>query len=370
MGYDKFFDYVLGKEDGIPKTPKWASEKCGVPSRIIKALAREWAARVTSIAICNGGPMVRGPYSTETARLEVCLLGMQGLGKPGVSQVKMAELGLWSMVPRPCGYENDPATPLPGPMILPNIMAAYRGEDVTFTNQPKQVVPKTRIHDAILNPPISWYSTSLFKPVEEQFVKYTYPAKGCSPIHMIWTDSPCLLTCWNDSNRVAEAYRSPQIEFLLAQHPWMENDCLYADIILPTNTKLEEYDIGHDMYSGQFFTMFPEEKCVESIGESKSDYEAVCVVAEKMGLLKEYTGGKSVDEWVRFGFENSGIQDMISWEEFKEKGYYVIPTDPDWEKYPAGMSEFYNDPEKHPIKTPSGKLEFYSQRLADNFPGG
>ena len=42
-GFDKFVDYVTGKEDGIPKTPRWAAEKSGVPSRIIKALANEWA---------------------------------------------------------------------------------------------------------------------------------------------------------------------------------------------------------------------------------------------------------------------------------------------------------------------------------------
>ena len=50
VGFDKVEDYVLGKEDGIPKTPKWAAELCGVPSRIIKALAREWASKATSIA--------------------------------------------------------------------------------------------------------------------------------------------------------------------------------------------------------------------------------------------------------------------------------------------------------------------------------
>ena len=46
----------------------------------------------------------------------------------------------------------------------------------------------------------------------------------------------------------------------------------------------------------------------------------------------------------------------------------MVPTDPDWEKIPAGMAEFYEDPEKWPMSTPSGKLEYYSQRLAENFP--
>ena len=43
VGFDKVKDYVLGKEDGVPKTPAWASSKCGVPEWTIKALAREFA---------------------------------------------------------------------------------------------------------------------------------------------------------------------------------------------------------------------------------------------------------------------------------------------------------------------------------------
>ena len=91
VGFDKFSDYVLGKEDGVPKTPNWAAEKCGVPSRTIKALAREWAQKRTTVAHGYGGPYIRGPYSSEPARMEVCLLGMQGLGKPGVNQLTFVE---------------------------------------------------------------------------------------------------------------------------------------------------------------------------------------------------------------------------------------------------------------------------------------
>ena len=46
----------------------------------------------------------------------------------------------------------------------------------------------------------------------------------------------------------------------------------------------------------------------------------------------------------------------------------MVPTDPEWEKYDAGLYDFYKNPEKNPLKTPSGKIEFYSQNLAKYFP--
>ena len=32
------------------------------------------------------------------------------------------------------------------------------------------------------------------------------------------------------------------------------------------------------------------------------------------------------------------------------------------------MIEFYEDPENYPMETPTGKIEFYSTGLAENFP--
>ena len=94
VGFDQVKAYVMGTEDGIPKTPEWASPKCGVPEWTIKALAREFASKTTSIVHYFAGGMARGPYSHEPARLEVILLGMQGLGKPGVHQSQIAYEGM------------------------------------------------------------------------------------------------------------------------------------------------------------------------------------------------------------------------------------------------------------------------------------
>ncbi len=108
-------------------------------------------------------------------------------------------------------------------------------------NPPKQSIPKCLIHDAILNPPVSWWGLYSFcGPAEEQFTKHTYPAPGCSEIHMIWTDSPCWITCWNDSNTYIQALQKPSIECIVAMHPWLENDCLMADIILPGSHEVRD----------------------------------------------------------------------------------------------------------------------------------
>ncbi len=359
-GVDKFEAYVMGEEDGIPKSPEWAAPITGVPARIIKALADEWASKRTTVVIGNGGPAIRGPYATEPARLQAMCLGMQGLGRPGCNQAKMIE---WAL------ELNPKFMSAPRPQVPTDLHAAYRGDGPPEFGR-DSLVPKTLVPDLILSGQGEWYGNKygMRSDRTEQFVKYKYPADGCSKIHMIWTDSPSWITCWNDGNNFIRAMRHADIEFIFCQHPWIENDALLADVILPVNTKFEEDDLGSDVFSGQMDLLYPQPRCMESLGESCSDYEVVCKIAEKLGMLEEYTGGMTIPEIIREGYETSGSADKISWEELNEKGYYVVPTDPDWESIPAGLIEFYEDPDKHPLSTPTGRLEFYSTGLAEHFP--
>ena len=111
VGFDNFRYYVMGGEDGVPKTPKWAEAICGVPSYTIKAFARYWAKHAVSIAHCNGGSYIRSCYAHEPARLEVALLGMQGLGKPGANQFKFIEWTLYAMPSRSRRCRPPPESP-------------------------------------------------------------------------------------------------------------------------------------------------------------------------------------------------------------------------------------------------------------------
>jgi trimethylamine-N-oxide reductase (cytochrome c) len=364
VGFDKFRNYVLGNEDGVPKTPAWASENCRVPEWTIKALAREFASRTTSIAHHYGGSMIRGPFAHEPARLECILLGMQGLGQPGVHQSQMTTKGM----PRSSGLETR---------IILNPMFSKRLQrpiQATVMRLPvKQLLPKTLVHTGIMTPPLNfWGNGAIYAQTEDQFEKYTYPLpkeEGGSEIHMLWTDTPCRTTCWNCGNETIEAMRDPKIEFVLAQHPWLENDCLFADIILPANTTMEVEDIVTNNRCGlQFYSIALQEQAIPPIGESKSDFEVVGEVAKKLGKYGDFTEGQTVEALQKSVFDSSGVEDVMTWEEFKEKGYYVLPPAKDWEKDPAGLFEFHRNPEANPLPTPSGKLEFYSERLAEHFP--
>jgi molybdopterin guanine dinucleotide-containing S/N-oxide reductase-like protein len=363
VGFDKFKDYVIGKEDGIPKTPVWASPKCGIPVWTIKALARQFASKTTSIAHYFGGSMIRGAYSHEPARLECILLGMQGLGKPGVHQAQLTYKGM----PRSEGltlrsfFNETLSERIRKPAML------------TAVNTSKQIIPKTLLHKAIPNSPISfWGSGAVMAPVEEQFKKFTYPIpkeEGGTEIHMMWTDTPCRTTCWNGGNETVEALRNPKIECIIAQHPWLENDCLFSDIILPVSTTMEVEDIVTNVREGvQFQSVMLQEQAIQAVGESKSDFEVVGEIAKKMGLYEEITEGKSLEDLEKSVFDSMGLGKFTTWEQFKEKNYFVFPIAKDWEQDPAGLIKFYQDPKANPLPTPSGKLEFYSERLARYFP--
>jgi trimethylamine-N-oxide reductase (cytochrome c) len=363
VGMDKVEDYVLGKEDGIPKTPEWASKKCGVPEWTIKALAREFAAKITSIAHYFGGSFVRGPFSHEPGRLECILLGMQGLGGPGVHQSQITYTGM----PRAEGLRS---TRFFNPALSERITKPVA---TTIRAWGKQLIPKTYIQQAIEDPPLTYYGSGAIEtPTEDQFKKYQYPLpkeEGGTEVHMIWTDTPCRITCWNHGNWTIQAFRNPKIECVVAQHPWLENDCLLADVILPSNTTLEVEDIVTNVRQGvNFHSIAIMEQACLPVGESKSDYEVVLEVAKKLGYGDQFSEGKTTRDLQKQVFDDMEIEHLVTWDKFYDKKYFVFPVAEDWENDSPGFRKFYDDPENNPLKTPTGKLEFYSARLAENFP--
>ena len=372
VGFDWVEAEIYGHIDGIVKTPEWAEERCGVPARVIKALARKWANDPTYTFHCNGGSFIRSCYSHEPARMEVMLHAMQGIGKPGRGGMKFIE---WMT------FGLDKLNPLPTHEYVFNPSPGYNGAPLSGV---ERFIPKTMIPQGLLAEPgkeIDWHGHVICSlPASDQFLPFEYPLEGEQGVHMIWSDTPCWSTCWNDGNAYLQALRNPNLEFVLLQHPWFENDAKFADIVLPSNTRYENRDVCMDAQSGFFGTFIHCEQEVEPYGESKSDWFCVCEVAKKMeelfagegrkwdGIYERYTGGRDVEKCIHDAWEHGGIAELMSYEDWIEKGYVSSPMKDGWEKRSCGMEDFYKDPENFPLETPTGKIEAYSTGLAANFP--
>jgi len=388
VGFDQFRKYVIGEDDGVPKTPKWAEEITGVSARTITALAREWASKRTMLSCGNrggfGGAM-RQAYGHEWARLMVLLQAMQGLGKPGV--------GMWGAT---MGAPYYSEFFFPGYADKDSMISFSRAAKKHVANPVEQRLYRLLIPDAILNPPVSWLGEGFCgRSIEQQFKPYTYPMPGNSEIRMFYRYGGSFIGTMTETNKWVKAYKSPKLEFIVNQDCWMMGETRFADVILPACTALERNDIsefgctgcaeGYVKYGSNgcnYRVVVYQKKCIEPLYESKSDYEIFSLLAQKMGVREDFTdGGKSEEDWVKGFFEISDLPKYISWDEFERKGYFVVPFPEDY-KPTTALRWFYdgrncdtpdNNPKKNTEKgselgTYSGKIEFVSRSLTEHFP--
>jgi len=218
-GFDKWEAYVMGKEDGIPKTPDWAEKICGVPACDIVALAREWGTKRTTLAP-GGRPGMghpgRAAYGHEWSRMMVLLVAMQGLGKPGVNM-----------------YSTSGGAPADWDFFFPGyadggISGGSAGaKDLVprgFVKRPVNSPIRQRINRPIL-PEIVMEEKGEWRGIygyygqsaQQQFQMVRFPAEGHSPIRMIFRQGASYIGTMMETNRWARMYRHPNLEFFVCQ---------------------------------------------------------------------------------------------------------------------------------------------------------
>ena len=361
VGFERLRDYLLGKDDSIPKTPEWAEKICGVSAETITGLAREWAAGPVTLN-CQLGGACRGWFGHEWTRMMVALQTLQGLGKPGVS---LASFG-WSSG----GAPFDKSIYMPG--YTTGIMPA---ETRPYTNPIPQWVHAIDVADCITNPPVKWRGGTSGSRYwwEEFFNEYTYPVPGYSEAKMLITYGAGQFDSYSNVNWRAKGYLSPNLETTVIFTLFMEPMTRCADIILPDCTDLERNDYSmlgcgglYIPYTGNANHQIAiyQQKCIEPLGQSMSELEILGNLARRLGVEEEFTEGNTEEGWIRKLFEASSAPRFISYEDFKKAGYFVFPFPEKYEPTPA-LRWFYEKGEG--LATPSGKIEIYSKVLADYY---
>ncbi|MCG6929257.1 MAG: molybdopterin-dependent oxidoreductase [Desulfofustis sp.] len=390
VGFETWRDYILGKHDGIPKTPEWQEPETTVPAREVRALARMWGRLKTYLSpggLVGFGGACRCATGTEWARSMVCLMAMQGLGKPGRN---LGCLQQGAPVDTNFYFPGYAEGGLSGDLDYTGLRVSVyqRMPQLPSMNSVSQMIPRLRIPEAILDQACEGYPTDP-KSIEGQFRKIVYPAPGHAPVRMYYKYGGSHFGTMADSNRYARAYRSDNLEFVVNQSIWFEGEAAFADIILPACTNFERWDIGETANSGgyshhQFIqwnhrVITMQHKCIEPLGESKSDYQIFLELVERLGLGAPFSEGQTELQWVRRLFDASDLPQVISWPEFLKKGYYVVPAPAEANRAPVSWRWFAEGrkkdvPELAPLpsdysqwreglQTQSGKLEFESSSL-------
>ncbi len=390
-GFDQWKDYILGKEDGIPKTPEWQEAESAIPAKDVRALAREWGTKKTYLApggIVGFGSACRCATGTEWARSMVCLMAMQGLGKPGINMGCMQQgTPVDSSFYFPGYSEGGLSGDLEGTAMGVNLY--QRMPQLATVNTVMQAVPRLKIPEAILEGKTSGYLGSP-KTIEGQFIKIGYPAPGYSPIKMYHKYGGSHFGTMNDTNRYARAYQSNNLEFAVNQSVWFEGEAKFADIILPACTNFERWDMGEFANCGGYIqhsfnqcnhrVIHMQHKCIEPLGESKPDYQIFHELSKRLGFSAMFSEGVSELDWCKRLFDGTDLPKVISWKKFLKKGYYVVPAPKEELRDPVSYRYFAENrlkdtPDISPLpadytekfgmglQTQSGKLEFVCSSL-------
>ncbi|MSO65914.1 MAG: Asp-tRNA(Asn)/Glu-tRNA(Gln) amidotransferase GatCAB subunit C [Alphaproteobacteria bacterium] len=334
-GFERFRDYLMGREDGVAKTPEWAGAIADIAPDKIRTLARRMAGQRTMINV--SWSLQRADHGEQAFWACIALAAVLGqIGLPGGG----FGLGYGAM-----NQIGDPSRTIRGP-VLP------QGE-----NPLKTFIPVARIADALLAPgtTVDYDGRKLIYPD----IRLIYWAGG-NPFHH-----------HQDLNRMLRAWQKP--ETIVVHEPFWNAHARHADIVLPVTTPFERNDIGCRGQESVFFAMH---KAIEPIGLARSDYDILAPLAERLGFGDSFTEGRNEEQWLRHLYTvfrqraaSEGVDTPV-FDEFWQAGHFAIPKG---ERRQIMYEGLRSDPVSHSLGTPSGKIELFSETVAgfayDDCPG-
>ncbi|WP_392559900.1 DMSO/selenate family reductase complex A subunit [Orbus mooreae] len=321
--------YILGlSSDNVAKTPEWAEKLTGIPADRIRQLAREIVA-AKAAWISQGWGVQRTQTGEHAARAIMALPIMTGqFGRKGTN------IGTWG------GSVSYPVAGMPTSnpvtVTIPVFLwtkAIEEGENLTAKNAFIKGKDKLDVGIKFL-----WnYASNVIGNQHADLNK----------THEILSDeSKC--------------------EFILVWDTHMTASAKYADLLLPDVSGVETNDIINNSYqSGAYHYLIRMQAAIKPLWENRITYDVLAEVAEKLGVKDEFTEGKSYEDWIVYCYEKTRANNQILPPFAQTDGKGVIDRRiANSDEYIA-LKDFHDDPINHPLNTPSGKIEFYSETLAN-----
>jgi biotin/methionine sulfoxide reductase len=325
-GWPAFEDYLLGRSDGIAKTPAWAAPLCGVSAAALDALARSLPGKRVLVVVAHS--LQRSQHGEQPVWMGAVLAAILGqIGLPGGGyNYALGTLAHY-------GKRNN---------VVPSA-ALPQG-----TNGVKDFIPVARIVDMLLHPGQAYDYNGERRTYAD--IRLAYWAGG-NPFHH-----------HQDLRRLTEAFGRLDT-FVVHESAWTAT-ARHADIVLPATMTLEREDIGTTPTDPLVVAMH---RIAPPIGQARDDYDIFCDLARRLGKLDAFSEGRSTREWLQhlYGRMRDALVatgfDAPAFDDFWQRGELLVPQAPD----DGGMLRaFREQPQAKPLPTPSGKLQVSSPAVA------
>ena len=337
VGYERFEAYLKGETDNQPKTAEWASSVCGISADAIRSLAVQMSSSRTLLTA--SWSLTRQEHGEQNYWMAITLAAMLGqIGLPG------GGVGF--------GYSSTNG--------VGNHVGRLRWQNLPVGRNPlsmKSFIPVARISDMLHSPGKQFnYNGGTYNYPNIELIYWA----GGNPFHH-----------HQDLNRLIQGWRKPKCTII---HDFFWTAAArYSDIVLPASTILERNDVSSSPRDCYAIYM---DKILPNFAESRTDYEIFSAVAGKLGFESEFTEGRSESEWIQLMFEQTKARSESEGTEFPEYDDFVrngklcvdAPPNPG-----ILLQPFREDPQRNPLRTPSGKIEIFSETIDsynyDDCPG-
>lgn len=326
VGYEQLADYIRGVNDGIAKTPEWASEITGIPAPRISQLAQQLIG-VRSFMTCSYS-VQRAHRGEQPYWMVIALSAMLGqVGLPG---------GGFSFGHGSMNGVGNPRIDTPGPSMP------------VGKNPAGLAIPVARICDMLLQPG---------QPYQFQGETHTYP-----DIHLVHWAGGNPFHHHQQLNRLVEGWQKP--DTVIVQDIWWTPAAKMADIVLPVTSSLERNDIGGSSRDRYVLAMH---QAIAPQHQARNDFDIFADLAERLGYRSQFTENRDEMAWIRHIYQECGVAQQphgVAWPDFEsfwQRGHVDLPAPP---KEFVFFDAFRENPQANPLQTPSGKIELFSEKIA------
>ncbi len=310
-GFEAFKKRLLGEEDGIARTPEWASEICGISANTITRLAHEFAIAAPNVGTNSWTGVTQAPNSLHATQALIAMNGLMGtFDAPG------------------------------GPSLIRKFkLASPWGDD---QSKPPNNAPKTKLDKGHLWS--GWIPAYFEKDVDEGKLKAMLCYFG-NPV----------MSCGSEPS-IKRAIE--KLDFSCSIDCYMSNTTELCDVVLPDCTYLEQSRVVADWMYESFISLF--QRAIKPMYDSRSVVVIFQEIAKRLGF-GEYFPWKSEDEFL----ENQLRNQEVTLSELRETGYYITDQH-EYYKYKEWGS--MNPPSEYGSSgnTKTGKYNFSNPLAEEN----